>query len=119
LVSFGTKVRLARRKSGLTQRELGEAAGLAQSYIFEIETMGANVSLEGLARLASCLRVSIKDLIPDNEFDTVTPSNLSVFFSTLDRVAEILAQAANLLSEASFTELRERLERLAKNEPES
>ena len=97
-------------------------AGLAQSYIFEIETMGANVSLEGLDRLASCLKVSIKDLIPENEYETVIPpnipANISVLRSTLDRVAEVFqafAQASELLfSEVrSFTELREQLEQLA------
>lgn len=119
LAAFGKKVREARRKAGLTQVQLGQGAGLAQSYIFEIETMGANVTLEALANLASCLKVSMKDLVPENEFETLTPASISELCSTLDRVAESLTQASELLSQVrSFTELRDRLERLAKKDGE-
>jgi transcriptional regulator with XRE-family HTH domain len=114
LTGFGRKVRQARTKAGLTQAQLGRGAGLAQSYIFEIETMGANVTLEALASLASCLKVSMKDLVPENEFETLTPASISELCSTLDRVAHSLSKTSELLSEVrSFTELRERLERLA------
>jgi transcriptional regulator with XRE-family HTH domain len=121
-MAFAVKVRLARRRAGLTQKELGELAGLAQSYIFEIETMGANLTLEGLDRLASCLKVSMKDLMPENEYEAVTPVTISTLCTTLDRVAEIFqvfTQVPELLSEVKkFTELREHLEQLAKNESE-
>ena len=40
--------------------------------------MGANVTLEALASLASCLNVGIKDLVPENEFETLTPASISV-----------------------------------------
>jgi transcriptional regulator with XRE-family HTH domain len=114
LTALGRKVRQARTKAGLTQAKLGQGAGLAQSYIFEIETMGANVTLEALASLASCLKVSIKDLVPENEFETLTPASISELCSTLERVAESLSKTSELLSEVrGFAELRERLERLA------
>jgi transcriptional regulator with XRE-family HTH domain len=114
LTAFGRKVRQARTKAGLTQAQLGQGADLAQSYIFEIETMGANVTLEALASLASCLKVSMKDLVPENEFETLTPASSSELCSTLERVAESLSKTSGLLSEVQrFAELRERLERLA------
>jgi len=76
--------------------------------------MGANVTLEALAGLASCLKVSIKDLVPENEFETLTPASISELCSTLERVAESLSKTSGLLSEVQrFAELRERLERLA------
>ena len=81
--------------------------------------MGANVTLEALANLASCLKVSMKDLVPENEFETLTPASISELCSTLDRVAESLTQASELLTQVrSFTELRDRLERLAEKGPE-
>ena len=54
--------------------------------------MGANVTLEALASLASCLKVSIKDLVPENEFETLTPASISELCSTLDRVCGKLEQ---------------------------
>jgi transcriptional regulator with XRE-family HTH domain len=114
LAAFGRKVREARRKAGLTQAQLGQGAGLAQSYIFEIESVGANITLEALANLASCLKVSMKDLVPENEFETLTPASISELCSTLDRVAESLTKVSELLPVVrSFTELRDRLAALA------
>lgn len=117
-IAFGAKLRVARRKAGLTQKELADATGISQSYIFEMETMGTNISLEGLAKVATSLKISIKDLIPENEFEPGYPSSIAALCSILERVAETLGPASELLSEVrSFAELRERLEREAKDEP--
>lgn len=115
LVAFGKKVREARQKAGLTQAALGTAADLAQSYIFEIETMGANVTLKTLANLASSLRVSLKDLVPDNEFETLTPVSIAGLIAALDKVADTLAahrvQESELLAYLrSYEALRNQLE---------
>lgn len=115
LLAFGKKVREARQKAGLTQAELGTAAGLAQSYVFEIETMGANVTLKALAKLASSLRVSLKDLVPENEFETLTPASIASLIAALDRVAETMAahraQESELLAHLQgYVALRDRLE---------
>jgi len=40
LLEFGGRVREARKKAGLTQAQLGKAAGLAQTYIFQVEKKG-------------------------------------------------------------------------------
>lgn len=115
--AFGIKVRMARRAAGLSQAQLAEMSGVAQSYIYEIESAGGNLSLEGVAKLAKCLKISMKDLMPDNEFDTVITSTGVV--SAFDRAVEALQQAASaLLSEVrGLTEFRERIERLVRNEP--
>ncbi len=77
LLAFGKTLRAARKKSGLTQAEVAEAAGLVQSYVFEIETRGANITLKTLYAIAATLRVSMKDLIPDNEFGSVNPGTVA------------------------------------------
>ena len=43
----------ARKKTGLTQKELAERTGIAQSDISKFETGGGNPSLKTLQRLAS------------------------------------------------------------------
>ena len=72
LLTFGNRVREARRKAALTQAELATAAGLSQAYVFEIETRGSNMSLRGMIAIANACKVGLKELIPDTEFDTVT-----------------------------------------------
>ena len=95
-IAFGKRVRESRKRIGLTQGQLGEAAGLAQSYVHEIENYGSNISLKGLARLASVLRVSIRDLIPDNEFDEVPKAGVTQLVQSLDSaVAAIRLLVAN------------------------
>ena len=72
LLTFGSRVREARKKAALTQAELAAAAGLSQAYVFEIETKGSNMSLKGMIAVANACKVGLKDLIPDTEFDSVT-----------------------------------------------
>lgn len=45
----------ARKESGLTQKELAEKTGIAQSDISKLETGNANPSLKTLQRLAAGL----------------------------------------------------------------
>lgn len=59
---FGRALRAAREGKGLTQRELAEAAGLAEKYLSRIELGGATPSIFIAARLASVLGVTLDDL---------------------------------------------------------
>jgi hypothetical protein len=99
------------------RRNLPKCQVLRSPIIYEIESAGGNLSLEGVAKLAKCLKISMKDLMPDNEFDIVITSTGVV--SAFDRAVEALQQAASaLLSEVrGLTEFRERIERLVQNEP--
>jgi hypothetical protein len=79
--------------------------------------MGANVTLKALARLASSLRVSLKDLVPDNEFETLTPASIAGLIGALDRVADTLAAHRAQESEflaclQSYAALRNQLENI-------
>jgi len=89
-IAFGKRVRDARKRAGLTQGQLALGVGLAQSYVHAIETQGSNISLKALAKLATALRVSMRDLIPDNEFDEVSPTSIAQLIHSLDTASAVL-----------------------------
>lgn len=54
-----------RKKLGLTQKDLSERTGIAQSDISKLENGGVNPSLKTLQRLASGMDLQLKfELIP-------------------------------------------------------
>jgi len=118
LKAFGRKVREARDRTGLTRAQLGDATGLAPSYIFEIENDGANVTLKTLAKLAESLKLGPRDLLPESEQDALTGSAVAELIAALDRAADVLSQRqsqeAELISRLDrLTHFRTTLERLA------
>jgi transcriptional regulator with XRE-family HTH domain len=106
--AFGRKVREARERAGLTRAQLGDATGLAPSYLFEIENEGANVTLKTLAKLAESLKLGPRDLLPESEQDALTGSAVAELIAALDRAADVLSQR-----QSQEAELISRLDRLA------
>ena len=47
-MSTGEKIKIARKKAGLTQRELGEKLGVSQSAVGQFEMDRSNPKLETL-----------------------------------------------------------------------
>ena len=118
LKAFGRKVREARERAGLTRAQLGDATGLAPSYLFEIENEGANVTLKTLAKLAESLKLGPRGLLPESEQDALTGSAVAELIAALDRAADVLSQRqsqeAELISRLDrLTHFRTTLERLA------
>jgi transcriptional regulator with XRE-family HTH domain len=60
--AFGRAMRQRRKALGLSQEELGDRAGLEQSYISNIEAGVRNVSIDNIARIAKSLDVEIAAL---------------------------------------------------------
>jgi transcriptional regulator with XRE-family HTH domain len=60
--AFGRAMRQRRKALGLSQEELGDRAGLEQSYISNIEAGVRNVSIDNIARIAKSLDVDIAAL---------------------------------------------------------
>ena len=50
---FAANFKRARRLAGLTQRDVQQQTGLAQSYISRVEQCLANISLDNMAKLAA------------------------------------------------------------------
>jgi len=59
---FGRKLQRARKKSGLTQEKLADATRLSTTFIGLIETGRRKPSIKTLQKIASALKVDIKDL---------------------------------------------------------
>lgn len=56
-----------RRYRGMTQQELGEAAGIGKSYISQIESGAKTGSVKCLHRIAEVLGVDLDDLIVNDD----------------------------------------------------
>ena len=63
--SLGQAIRNYRKKAKLTQERLGELADLNPKYIGEVERMEKTISVDALARIASALKVRLRDLVRD------------------------------------------------------
>lgn len=62
LKDFRQRVRLLRRKQGISQESLAHIAGLDRTYIGGIERGLRNPSLRNINKIAKALKVSIKEL---------------------------------------------------------
>lgn len=60
---FGAALCRARERRGMTQRELGEKAGIAESWVSNLERGQRLPSFAVLVRLALALGVSADDLL--------------------------------------------------------
>ena len=60
---FGRNVKRYRQKCGLSQEQLAKKAGVHRTYIGGIESVGRNVSLVNILRIAHALKVRIDDLV--------------------------------------------------------
>jgi transcriptional regulator with XRE-family HTH domain len=55
-VIFGLNFRVARARSGLSQRDVHRLTGVAQSHISEIETGASNISIDTMVKLATVVK---------------------------------------------------------------
>ena len=70
-IPFGEIVRYHRQRSGLTQKELSELAGVGMSSVFEIEKGKITVRLQTLMKVLAVLNISLEFRSPlMNEFRT-------------------------------------------------
>ena len=55
-IVFGRNFRTAREKMNLSQRDIHQLTGVAQSHISEIETGQSNISVDTMVKLATIVR---------------------------------------------------------------
>ena len=63
--ALANAIRNFRKRAKLTQEKLGELADLNPKYIGEVERMEKTISVDALARIASSLKVRLRDLFRD------------------------------------------------------
>ena len=63
-VQLGKNIQRLRKKAGLTQEQLAEKIALSTTYIGYIEIGQKRPSLKVINKIASALRVRVRDLFP-------------------------------------------------------
>ena len=106
------KLQEIRIHTGLTQTQLGEKAGLKQSYIFELEYGTTNVTLRTLEKMAKALNIGLRDLLPGAPGAPPSESDIKHIMVSLDRLKTVVEEY--LLNERQRIEREE--ERRAKQE---
>lgn len=106
LVEIGRRVKQLRTDAGITQRDLGEAAGgLSSSYIYMVERGRQNMTLTVFRRIAEALGAPIEDLLSDGETDgQLTDRSLTRFVYQLEKLERVVDQRREQ-DDAIFREL--------------
>ena len=68
-MTIGSKIKELRLAKGLTQKQLGERCGMADSAIRRYESDRGNPTEKTLSRIADALGVFVIELLPENEFE--------------------------------------------------
>ena len=66
LAVVGRRIQTLRRRRGLSQAGLGEAADLTRSYLSAVERGRQNITLDAALRLAAALRVGVSELLSED-----------------------------------------------------
>ena len=86
-MTIGEKIRAARIKKNLTQKQLGHKCGMADSAIRRYESGRGNPTLDTVGRIAEALDLELRDLVlygeePNREYeillDTLAAAGLSI-----------------------------------------
>ena len=86
-MTIGEKIRAARIKKNLTQKQLGDKCGMADSAIRRYESGRGNPTLDTVGRIAEALDLELRDLVlygeePNREYeillDTLAAAGLSI-----------------------------------------
>lgn len=88
----GTNLRNARRRSGLTQADLAQIAGISQNYVAQIEGGTRAPSIRVMQSLAKAIGIQVSDLVAE---------------------ADVSEQLRQLVDLVGLRKLREDLEKLA------
>ena len=88
-VALGQRIRTYRLSKGITGQKFAEMASISPAYLSEVERGRSAISGEKLARIASCLGVSLQSLI-DGEPAEDDAANAVVVPAALSQAAEQL-----------------------------
>jgi transcriptional regulator with XRE-family HTH domain len=92
LLTVAARIKDARKRNNLTQKQVAEMAGLQQSYVYEIETGETNITLRTLARLAEVLETDIRSFLPETVPGPASSGDGSTLRTVLDRAVSVLQE---------------------------
>ncbi len=70
LDAIGQRIKIARVRAGLTQKQLAEKINSSPSWVYLVEDGQQNVQVQSLRKVAEALDVSIHSLLPDSSGST-------------------------------------------------
>lgn len=88
-MTTGEKIKEARKKAGLSQKELGDKLGVSQAMIGQYETGKRKPKLETLDKIAEALSVDVWDFYAEYELEE-NPLNKSKQLSSLFKYLDTL-----------------------------
>ena len=87
-MTIGKKIKSARLNKNLTQKQLGELCGMADSAIRRYELGGAKPKIETLQRIATALGVGLDTFLTDSEL-TLFENITNLYLSSNDDIKEL------------------------------
>ena len=66
---IGQRIKQLREKNGISQKDLAFESNLDRSYIASVENGKRNISIVNIKKIASALKVSLKEFFNDEEFN--------------------------------------------------
>lgn len=110
-MTIGEKIKSARLNKDLTQKQLGELCGMADSAIRRYELGGAKPKIETLQRIATALGVGLDTFLTDSEL-TLFENITNLYLSSNDDIKELESLAKHTPQEnyliVKFRELNEK-----------
>ena len=98
LDGIGERIKLARVKAKLTQKELATLLKTNQSWIYLAEDGQQNMQLNSLKRIANTLGVSVSELIPGSQ---ESMSNIEVSTEIIDTFRKLVSQILDFMVKAA------------------
>jgi transcriptional regulator with XRE-family HTH domain len=92
----GTNVAKARKKAGLSQKELAAVVGVNKQTIWRIEAGSTNVTLETIGKLAAALTVTAEDLFSEPMAARPAKTYNELVHAALEHLREALRLATKL-----------------------
>jgi len=97
LDDIGDRIRQARVKAKLTQKELAEKINASASWVYLVEDGQQNAQVNSLRKVAEALGVSIRSLLPDYPGETDDYNTGKEVGETFDTVINDLTRSVGLL----------------------
>lgn len=93
LVEIGRRIKKLRTDAGMTQTELGDAAGrVSPAYIYLVERGRQNMTLSVFRRIAESLKVPIEDLLSEADLQAApTDRSLRKLLYSVEKLKEVVA----------------------------
>ena len=109
-MTTGQLIKAARRKAGMTQKELGAKLGVAYQTLAQWENDLRNPKLDTLQRIASALGVPVQDLISD--WEAVDKEEFKRVFIYGEGIKDRIDAALDRLNDGGQAKAAERVEEL-------